>query len=141
MRLFFDTNVWVRYFIGDNKKVRDDCIALFKAADQGKIKLYLSTIVLLEIYWVLQSVYGKTKAQSADIIESVAGTRGLVIIERTLFRQAFDIHKKTGVKLADCLIATQVGKGIMLVTYDREFRKLPGLTVVEPGDVLRVLKK
>lgn len=141
MKLLFDTNIWVRYFIGDNKKVRDDCVTLFKAVDQGKIKLYLSTIVLLEIYWVVQSVYGKTKAQSADIVESIMDTRGLVIIERTFFRQAFDLHKKTGVKLADCLIATQVGKGITLVTYDREFRKLPGLVLAEPSEVLKKTTK
>jgi predicted nucleic-acid-binding protein len=86
----------------------------------------------LETYWVLTSTYGIAKHDVQDDIETMLATRGLVLVEKTNFRLAFDLHRKTGVKLADCLIAAQLPKGVQLCTYDREFTQIPGLKIVLP---------
>lgn len=141
MKLLLDSNIWLRYLARDDEAAYQTCSKLFGYIQHGAIRPYISAIILLEIYWVLTSLYRVTKNSAQGDIEKISSTRRLTIIEKTHFREAFTLHKKTGVKLADCLIATQVGKGIILVTYDREFRKLPGLAVAEPEEVLRTMQK
>lgn len=141
MKLLLDSNIWLRYLLRDDEKVFQDCSSLFENVQKGAIRPYTTAIVLLEVYWVLTSTYGISKESARGDIEKICATRGLVIVEKTSFRASFELHTKTGVKLADCLIATQVGKGITLVTYDHEFRKLPGLMVAEPDEVLRNFQK
>ncbi len=141
MNCFFDTNIWIRYFVGNDTAKAALCKKLLTDIENGKIRPYLSSIVLLEVYWVLTSVYKFPKQKVIAAIEIVLSIRGLVIVETSEFRRAFSLHQKTGVKLADCLIATQVGKGITLVTYDREFRKIPRLAVAEPAEVLKTLSQ
>lgn len=141
MKLLLDSNIWLRYLLRDDEDVFRDCSALFEIVQKGGIRPYTTTIVLLEVYWVLTSTYGISKESARNDIEKICATRGLVILEKTSFRASFTLHAKTGVKLADCLIATQVGKGITLVTYDHEFRKVPGLVVAKPNEVLKLIQK
>lgn len=138
MKFLLDSNIWIRYLVRDNEASFQSCSALFTSMEKGNIRPYISTIILLEIYWVLTSYYKIKKKEAQKDIEKICATRGLVIVEKTDFRRAFALHKKTGVKLADCLIATQVGKGIALCTYDREFAKIPSVRSMTPAQVLMV---
>ncbi len=136
MKLFIDTNIVLRYLVQDNQNMSAACMSLFEKIEQGTVLPYISTIVLLEVYWVLTSHYQVSKKKAQFYIDMILHMRGLVIVEKTNFRRAFALHKKTGVKLADCLIATQIGAGTVLCTYDAEVKKLPGLRVVTPAEVM-----
>lgn len=137
MSVYVDTNVCLRFLVGDDPEKLTSCRKFFESAELGKIRLRISSIVLLEVYWVLLSLFKHKKHQVQDALEKIMNIRGLVIVETTDIRVVFVLHKKTGVKLADCLIATQVGKGIVLCTYDTEFKKFPFLTTAEPGDIVK----
>ena len=126
----------IRYLAEDNEAKLASCQKLFMTIEQGKIQPYTSTIVLLEIYWTMRSLYHQTKEELEQKITSILAMRGLVIVEKTDFRTAFALHGKTGVKLADCLIATQLPKGVALCTYDREFARIPGLKTVTPEEMM-----
>lgn len=141
MNFFLDSNVWIRYLMRDKEESYRSCLQLMEIIEQGKIRPYISTIVLLEIYWVLTSYYKIAKSEAQKDIEKICTLRGLVIVEKTNFREAFAMHKKIHVKLSDCLIATQIGKGIVLCTYDTEFKKFPFLTSAEPGDIVKKIHK
>lgn len=137
MSVYVDTNVCLRFLVGDDPEKLTSCRKFFESAEQGKIRLRISSIVLLEVYWVLLSLFKHKKHQVQDALEKIMNIRGLVIVETTDFRVAFALHKKTGVKLADCLIATQIPKGVALCTFDKEFRKIPRVSIVEPRDVVK----
>lgn len=136
MRVFLDSNVLLRYFLADNPVVFEECAALLHAAEQGRITPIVSAIVLLEFEYVLRSVYTIPLPAIIEDIGTLLAVRGIVLIDKTNYRKAFALRKKTGVKMSDCLIAMQVGKGMTLCTYDREFRKIPGLSAAAPKDVL-----
>jgi predicted nucleic acid-binding protein len=63
--------------------------------------------------------------------------RNITIVDTIDTHKALILCKKTGVKLADCLIATQVRKGIVLCTYDKEFSKIPSVRTMTPEEVLQ----
>lgn len=125
MAIFLDANILLRYLVADHREPFEDCRAVIVAIQEGTLQPYISSIVLLEVAYVLSSVYGVPRSAIVKDIETILDLRGLVIVEETHFRHAFALHKKTGVKLSDCLIATQVPEGVTIVTYDRDFGKLP----------------
>lgn len=125
MAIFLDANILLRYLVADHSEPFEDCRALIIAIQKGSLQPYVSSIVLLEVAYVLSSVYGVPRSAIVKDVATILDLRGLVIVEETHFRNAFDLHQKTKVKLADCLIATQVPDGVTIATYDRDFAKLP----------------
>ena len=135
MAIFLDSNILLRYLVADHHEPFEDCRALIVNIQKGTIQPYMSSIVLLEVAFVLSSVYKVPRSEIIKDIMAILELRGLVVVEITHFREAFKLHQKMKIKLADCLIATQVPKGVILVTYDRDFTKLPGIMVKTPARV------
>ena len=52
-----DTNILVRFLVKDDEKQADAVFSLFKKAEWHREKLFVSLIVLLELIWVLDSLY------------------------------------------------------------------------------------
>lgn len=136
MKLLLDSNIWLRYFIRDNEASHQDCLKLIQVCEKGIVRPYISTIILLEVYWVLTAQYKVSKRKAQEAIEYICSLRRITILEVSDFRQAFSLHQKTGVKLADCLIATQLKKDMVLCTYDKEFAKIPNIRPLTPAQVL-----
>lgn len=136
MKIFLDSNIFLRFFTPEDAKTYQECGRLIKEIEVGSHQPYVSAIVVLECGYVLQKLYKFSSKQVEQAIETVLSMRNLTVIETTNTKRAFAFHKKTHVKLSDCLIARQVPAGVTLVTYDREFSKLPGLTVRTPKEII-----
>lgn len=136
MKLLVDTNIWLRYLVANDPVIFADCKALIENIQSGKVRPYVSTIILLELNYVLRSVYQIPQSEINKDISAILESRGLVIIEKTDFTTAFALHQKTGVNLSDCLIAGQIRGDLNLCTYDREFRKIPGILPLTPKTVI-----
>lgn len=130
-KIFLDTNVWLRYLLQDNRNSKS-CGELIQAIEAGKFRPYTSTIVLLEINYVLTSLYKIPISRVAKDIRIITKTRNLTIIEKTNFPEALNLYQKTKIKLADCLIATQLPTNSILVTFDKDFKKVPKLAIQTP---------
>lgn len=134
--LFLDTNIWLRLFTEDNPQQFIEVRQLFIYIESGKWRVYTSSIVLLEMHFLLTKHYKKSLPEAAVILEQVLQLQGLILLERTNFLQALTLQQIHRVRLADCLIATQLPEGVVLVTYDKEFRRLPNLRVRAPAEML-----
>ena len=134
-KIFIDTNVWLRGIVNDNQQAKD-CSQLIEAVESGRFAPYTSTIVLLETIHTLKSYYKIKYNQIIKDVETLLKTRGLSVIEITNFSKALKLHKKVKIKLTDCLIATQLPPRTTLVTYDRDFKKIPKLNPQTPKQIL-----
>lgn len=138
MKIFLDSNIFLRYFTPEDKNSYEECSKIFHAIEIGTHQPYTSAIVTLECSYVLKKLYTFSRNQVAGAIGTLLSMRNLTIVETTDTIRAFDLHQNTGIKFSDCLIATQVPKGVTLVTYDHDFAKLHGLIVQTPKEVLRL---
>ncbi len=135
-KVFIDANIWLRYLVADDEEQYVQCRDLISKFQEGSFRPYTSSLVLLEVSYVLFSVYKIPQKEIDKDLAVLLGLRSIVIVDETNFLSAFALHQKIGVKLADCLIATQVPPGVVLCTYDRDFSKLPGVTVCTPQQIL-----
>lgn len=136
-KIFIDTNIWLRFLVADNKEQFKSCQKLLSKIEEGKVRSYTSVIVLLEIIFTLISFYRIKKEQVIGDVNDILSTRNITLIEKTDFKVAFKLFSQYSVKLADCLIASQLPEGVVLCTYDQEFKKLKGIISSTPAEILQ----
>ena len=134
-KVFLDTNVWLRFILAEGVQYRHS-FRLMEQIELGKIRPYTSAVVLLEVNYVLRSFYKVPVGQVIGDLDSIRQTRNLTVIEKTNFDAALELYRKYKIKLADCLIASQVPDGVVLVSFDKDFNKISGLKVALPGEVV-----
>ncbi len=64
-----DTNVVLRFLVGDNKEQQKQAIEWFKEAENGKREIFIPAIVVAEASFVLESFYKKNKTEIAEAME------------------------------------------------------------------------
>lgn len=99
------------------------------------MKPYTSTIVLLELHYVGSKTYNIPENEVMNWLQAIFEMRNMTIIEKTDFKKAIVFCKKYRIKLADCLIASQIPKNTVLVTFDEELRKIKEVTVKSPSEI------
>ena len=135
MKIFIDTNVFLRFLLKDDHNSYEEVVKLFELVEEGKIKPYASNIVILEIIYVLVKTLKISRTEVLRDIQDLFSMRGLTLVEKTNTKEALKIYKQTGVKYADCLIASQVKPGIQLCTFDQEFLKIKSVKLCIPSDL------
>jgi len=135
-KIFIDTNLWVRFFIEDNQEQFYQSKALLTQVEEGDFRAYTSTIVLLELQFVLQKLYHLSFEKTVEIFEIIRKVRNITIIEKTNLDLALQFLKLYKIKFPDCLIASQLPKNTVLVSFDQELSKIKEITVKDPGQIL-----
>jgi len=133
-KLFLDTNIWLRFILEDNEQAQD-CRKLIEQIEAGKFRVYTSTIVMMEINYVLTAIYKIKTHKAVKDLEAILKTRNLTLLEKTDFSKALRFYRQSRIKLADCLIASQLARGMILVSYDRDFKKL-AVSLKQPAELL-----
>lgn len=118
-----DTNVLVRL------ATRDDPAQVAEAEAFVGAGAWVSQIVLVELVWVLTSVYGLRPRQVATAVEMLLAHDRLTVDGPDVVAAALEQYRKRpAVSFSDCLVlevARQAGH-LPLGTFDRELGKLPG---------------
>ncbi|MBI2465559.1 PIN domain-containing protein [Candidatus Shapirobacteria bacterium] len=126
-----DSNVWIRLAEG-----QVGVVEFVKFVRDGSKQFYLPGIVVAEIEWVLRSVYKRETTQIIEFVDSIVGMNNLVVFSDININKSLDYFRKYNIKMIDAMIASIMDGSDMIVSYDRDFDKLPGIKRVEPKDLL-----
>lgn len=133
---FVDTNVFLRTIIKENNQAFNECLSFFQLINNGKIRGVTSTLVIMEINFVLLSFYKFPKAKVQQILESILNLPYLKIIDCFNIQEAMESYKKTKIKLVDCLLASILRKkNLEIISYDLDFEKL-NINRLAPKDIV-----
>jgi len=134
-KLFLETSIFIRYFTEDDPRKFQDCVRLLEIIEKGKLRPYTSNIVVFEILFVLTRIYQFSKKDVIEAIKKILTLRNLALIEKTNTKRAIKLFEKYSIKFPDCLISTQIPQGVKIVTYDDDFKKIDGLTSIDPANI------
>ena len=134
-KIFIDTSIFIRFLTKDISERYDECEKVFKLIQGGETQPYISNFVLFEIIFVLTRQYKIPKEKILKDLQQVLKMRNLTLIEKTNTREALKFYGKYNIKYGDCVIATQVPKGVVIVTYDKDFSKVPSLKSITPAEI------
>ena len=138
-KLFLDTNIFLRFFLRDNENQYRDVCRLFAKIEEGNFKPYTSSIVFLELNYVVRNIYKLPIEEVLDYIRAVKEIRGMTVISKTSTDKAINLYKKYKIKLGDCFIASQLPDEAVLVSYDRDFKKIKEIKSQTPDEIFKEL--
>lgn len=138
--LFLDSNIWLRLYLEDQKEQYQSVLKLFQYIESGEIRPYTSTIVVLEVNFVLKSYYHLPTQKTLQYLNNIRSTKNISIIEETDLDKALIYYKKYGIKFTDCIIASQIRKGLELCTYDRDFIKIKEVKSCPPDVIIKAIE-
>lgn len=112
--LAVDTNVVVRYLVGDHAEQSEKARELFLNE-----AVWISATVLLETAWVLRKAYRYRPDQIAWSFKLMAGRSTVTLQDPEALSRAFDWMRR--MDFADALHLAQAGQVEALLTFDRDF--------------------
>jgi predicted nucleic-acid-binding protein len=98
-----DTNVVVRYFAQDHERQSAQATKLMDSLT-SEAPGFISTVVLVELVWVMQGAYKATKAEIVSILQQLLQTRELIVQDAEVALQALARFSNSKAGFADCLI-------------------------------------
>jgi len=120
-----DTNILVRFLVGDDELQAKKVYTIFKNSEANQSELFVPLLVILELVWVLGSVY---KIKRNDIIDSISDLLLMPILkfeQQSALQQFIYAAPKSSHDLSDLIIAhsakEQGCKTVM--TFDRKAAK------------------
>ena len=128
----FDTNVLVRYLVGDNAEQANAARALLERLTPEHPG-FICREVAIEVVWVLERAYGFTRVQIADVLLELITTDSIVVEAADDMAHAAYNYRQGGVGFADLMIlsATEREGAAPLYTFDRQLARMDGAVLVE----------
>jgi predicted nucleic-acid-binding protein len=126
--LGIDTNILVRFLVGDDQEQFERARRLIKREVHNAEPIVISLVVLLETEWVLRSRYELPKEEIIAALSSLLDSVELQIEDEPSVEQAVFNWRDSNVELADCLInAHNLALGCRATaTFDERAAKLAG---------------
>ena len=127
-----DTSVLARYLVQDDPRQSPRATALVGAAADAGEPLFVGTIVLCELVWVLESAYGYEKPAVVDVVEKILATDQIVVEERDDARAAVESWRRGRADFSDYLIGrSALAHGCdRTATFDRALKGEEGFEVI-----------
>ena len=125
-----DTNVLVRFLVQDDDRQAQVVNALLADAETQKQPLFVSSLVLLELMWVLKSAYEVPRAVILDALNELLSLSVLEFQDQLAIRDFVVGAQDNNYDLSDLLIG-QIGcySGCKTtLTFDKKAAKSPQFT-------------
>lgn len=99
-----DTNILVRFLVKDDVGQAEKVKELFEKAEKSGLSFYVCTSVILELIWVLNSVYALSESDILSTLEKLLRYPIIEFENRELVSEMIENKNKSGIELADLLI-------------------------------------
>jgi predicted nucleic acid-binding protein len=135
MSTFLDTNIFMRVLTLDDPPRAAASVALLKLVEAGEFEAWTTPVVVAELVWTLTGPrYSLGRAAVRDRVLPITQLRGLHVGERSVWPRAFEVFVRYPIDLIDAYHAVLIeSRGeTELVSFDRDFDRVPGLRRREP---------
>jgi uncharacterized protein len=131
---FLDTNVFVRHLLADHPDQSPRATAFLQRIENGELRARISDIVIFETVFLLERTYHQPKAAIAATVLPLIELPGMILRGKRKFRQVFALYVERNLPFADAYYATLMRQqGVTeIVTFDRDFDRIPDITRQEP---------
>lgn len=125
-----DTNVLVRFLVQDDETQAQIATNLLNDAEMLKQPLFVSNVVLLELMWVLRSVYDVPREAILSSLNELLSMMALEFQDSLIVRDFVTSAQNNTYDLADLLISQIAHKKgcSTTLTFDKKAAKAPYFT-------------
>ena len=117
-----DTNILIRFLLGDDALQAKTVYKIFKKAESEKNELFVPLLVVLEMIWVLESVYEIPRMEILSAISDLLLMPILKFEQQPVLQQLIHSAKGNTFDLSDLLIAHSAAMNgcKTVITFDKK---------------------
>ena len=124
MVYLLDTNVIIRFLVGDHKEHLEKSIEIFTAIEQAKIQVELLDGVIMEAFFVLTKFYKLPKAEVINDLKTIINLSGVVNANKTILFETLNIIENRNIDFVDALICAKSKlQGFGKLSFDGDVEK------------------
>jgi predicted nucleic-acid-binding protein len=127
-----DTNVLVRYVVNDDPKQAAVVDRFFEQCQTSQEPVFIPVLVLCELVWVLDRLFGQTKRQLIETLERLLAVSFFRFDQESAIRQSLEHYRLGKATFPDYLIgeiSRQAGCRDT-VSFDRDLRGASGFSIL-----------
>ena len=119
-----DTNVIVRFLVGDHKAHLIESTKIFETIESRKIEVEILDSVLMEVLFVMVKFYKLPKAEVVNDLKSILAMQGIVNTNKVILVEALSIYLDKNIDFVDALICAKSKiQGYEWISFDSDLKK------------------
>jgi predicted nucleic-acid-binding protein len=120
-----DTNILVRFLVNDDEEQARRAYKLFAEAESGKETLFVPQVVVLEMIWVLDSVYEVPRQEILDSVDALLRMPVLEFESQPAIQGFVNAAREMKIDLSDVPIAVSARHAgcDRVLTFDKRASK------------------
>lgn len=134
-RRMIDTNIVIRYIVGDGGDHAERARALFHNAAEGNTVLVIPEVVFIEIVHVLRSYYRHGRADICKALRLLLSLPGVATTTPvSILKRGLENYEAINAPWPDALIAAHALGEVMpeVYSFDTHLGKFAGITIITP---------
>ena len=124
MVYLLDTNVIIRFLVGDHKEHLTKSIDIFRDIEKAKIQVEIIDGVLMEAYFVLTKFYKLPKIDVINDLKTILTLNGVINNNKTILYETLNIIENKNIDFVDALICAKSKlQGFEKLSFDKDLQK------------------
>ena len=128
-----DANIILRLLTDDPPHLAHRAARLIQASNDRDDRVVLTSVTVAEIVYVLDSLYGWSRSDIATrLLELFDSSLVYPLEHRTVVQTLLLFRNTPAIHFADAyLVASAESRGSAIMSFDRDFRQVPGITLLD----------
>jgi predicted nucleic acid-binding protein len=132
-RYHLDASMVLRFLRNDDPRQSPAAAKLFTDAKADKLQLFLSTVTVAEIFYVLVRVYKHTRADASAKLVPLIHSDAIEVENRHRILDALQRVAKADVDFGDAYLAATASEyGDKVASFDHDLQSFPDVTTMVP---------
>jgi len=124
MVYLLDTNVIIRFLVGDHEEHLEQSIVIFKDIEKAKVQVEILEGVLMEAFFVLTKFYKIPKNNVINDLKMILNFNGVINSNKTILYEALNIIENRNIDFVDALICAKSKlQGFGKLSFDGDVKK------------------
>lgn len=124
MVYLLDTNIIIRFLVGDNEEHLEKSTQYFEQIEQGSIEVEILSDVLMEAFFVLTKFYKVPKVEVISDLKTILSFEGVVNKDKVILFEALSIIENKNIDFVDALICAKCKfQNYEKLSFDKDLNK------------------
>ena len=123
-----DTNVVLRYLLGDHPEFSPKAEAFMFDVSQGVKKVAILDVVIVECIYVMEKYYKIPKTEIVEKLSGILNFSGIANPNRSEILEALLKYETSKIDIVDCILAARSSPEKVVISFDKDMKKLKAVS-------------
>lgn len=126
MVYLLDTNIIIRFLVGDHQEYLAKSTEYFEQIEQGSMEVEILSDVLMEAFFVLTKFYKFPKLEVISDLKTILSFEGVVNKDKVILFEALSVIENKNIDFVDALICAKCKlQDYDKLSFDKDLNKCP----------------